>query len=77
MKTGQKKYDARFGWGVVREVTDKSVKVQFAIDVCEYTLEGKDQAHQLVAMLRDEEYDILTEDQINTLMLLTIKMFKG
>jgi len=77
MKTGQKKFDARFGWGVVREVTDKSVKVQFAIDVCEYTLEGKDQAHQLVAMLRDEEYDILTEDQINTLMLLTIKMFKG
>jgi hypothetical protein len=77
MKTGQKKYDARFGWGVVREVTDKSVKVQFAIDVCEYTMEGKDQAHQLVAMLRDEEYNILTEDQINTLMLLTIKMFKG
>jgi hypothetical protein len=58
MKTGQKKYDARFGWGVVREVTDKSVKVQFAIDVCEYTLEGKDQAHQLVAMLRDYEYEM-------------------
>jgi hypothetical protein len=58
MKTGQKKYDARFGWGVVRDVTDKSVKVQFAIDVCEYTLEGKDQAHQLVAMLRDEEYKL-------------------
>jgi hypothetical protein len=58
MKTGQKKFDARFGWGVVREVTDKSVKVQFAIDVCEYTLEGKDQAHQLVAMLRDEEYEL-------------------
>jgi hypothetical protein len=57
MKTGQKKFDARFGWGVVREVTDKNVKVQFAIDVCEYTLEGKDQAHQLVAMLRDEEYE--------------------
>jgi len=77
MKTGQKKFDARFGWGVVREVTDKSVKVQFAIDVCEYTLEGKDQAHQLVAMLRDEEYKILTEDQIKILVLLTIKMFKG
>jgi hypothetical protein len=77
MKTGQKKYDARFGWGVVREVADKSVKVQFAIDVCEYTLEGKDQAHQLVAMLRDEEYKILTEDQIKILVLLTIKMFKG
>jgi hypothetical protein len=77
MKTGQKKFDARFGWGVVREVTDKSVKVQFAIDVCEYTLEGKDQAHQLVAMLRDEEYKILTEDQIKILILLTIKMFKG
>jgi hypothetical protein len=58
MKTGQKKFDARFGWGVVRDVTDKSVKVQFAIDVCEYTLEGKDQAHQLVAMLRDEEYKL-------------------
>jgi hypothetical protein len=58
MKAGQKKFDARFGWGVVREVTDKSVKVQFAIDVCEYTLEGKDQAHQLVAMLRDEEYKL-------------------
>jgi hypothetical protein len=77
MKTGQKKYDARFGWGVVREVTDKSVKVQFAIDVCEYTLEGKDQAHQLVAMLRDEEYKILTEDHIKILVLLTIKAFKG
>ena len=58
MKTGQKKFDARFGWGVVREVTDKHVKVQFAIDVCEYTLEGKDQAHQLVAMLRDEKYKL-------------------
>jgi hypothetical protein len=65
MKTGQKKYDARFGWGVVREVTDKSVKVQFAIDVCEYTLEGKDQVHQLVAMLRDEEYKITSIEYLN------------
>jgi hypothetical protein len=64
MKTGQKKFDARFGWGVVREVTDKRVKVQFAIDVCEYTLEGKDQAHQLVAMVSDEKYHILTESQM-------------
>jgi hypothetical protein len=64
MKTGQKKFDARFGWGVVRELTDKRVKVQFAIDVCEYTLEGKDQAHQLVAMLREEKYHMLTESQI-------------
>jgi hypothetical protein len=40
------------------------VKVQFAIDVCEYTLEGKDQAHQLVAMVSDEKYHMLTESQI-------------
>jgi hypothetical protein len=77
MKTGQKKYDIRYGWGVVREVTDNCVKVQFAIDVCEYTLDGKDNAHELVALLRDEEYKLLTEDQINILILLTIKMFKG
>jgi hypothetical protein len=69
MKTGQKKFDARFGWGVVREVTDKSVKVQFAIDVCEYTLEGKDQAHQLVAMLRDEEYDMYSKHTFASLCL--------
>jgi hypothetical protein len=73
MKTGQKKYDARFGWGVVREVTDKSVKVQFAIDVCEYTLEGKDQAHQLVAMLRDEKYHTLTKEDIINLYLKGMK----
>jgi hypothetical protein len=65
MKTGQKKFDARFGWGVVREVADKSVKVQFAIDVCEYTLEGKDQAHQLVSMASDEKYYQLTQDEIH------------
>jgi hypothetical protein len=61
MKTGQKKFDARFGWGVVREVSDKSVKVQFAIDVCEYTLEGKDQSHQLVVMLRDYDYHLVSD----------------
>jgi hypothetical protein len=73
MKTGQKKYDARFGWGVVREVTDKSVKVQFAIDVCEYTLEGKDQAHQLVVMLSDEKYHMLTKEDIINLYLKGMK----
>jgi hypothetical protein len=73
MKTGQKKYDARFGWGVVREVTDKSVKVQFAIDVCEYTLEGKDQAHQLVAMASDEKYHMLTKEDIINLYLKGMK----
>jgi hypothetical protein len=67
MKTGQKKYDARFGWGVVREVTDNCVKVQFAIDVCEYTLEGKDNAHELVALLRDEKYHLLTKEQMEDL----------
>jgi hypothetical protein len=73
MKTGQKKFDIRYGWGVVREVTDKSVKVQFAIDVCEYTLEGKDQAHQLVAMLSEEKYYQLTQDEIHKYAEFTIR----
>lgn len=61
MKVGDKMYDCREGWGVIREIKPSGIYpviVDFYMDTIEYTLKGKSNESDLVPLLRNYEYKI-------------------
>jgi hypothetical protein len=62
MKQGKKVYDIRFGWGVVKEVTEGiyPLKVWFKTgEPVQYTIDGKDYIHQREGLLKEYEYKMV------------------
>ena len=58
---GDKCFDIRFGWGVVRSIElgkNYPVTVAFFQDVMEYTTDGKSDKEDNVSMLRHYEYKL-------------------
>lgn len=56
---GEKVFDIRMGWGVVREITKEKtykVHVDFYMDQENYTIDGKSNRDDNVSMLQREEY---------------------
>jgi hypothetical protein len=68
MKQGTKVYDIRFGWGVVKEVTEGiyPVKVWFKTgEPVQYTIDGKDYIGQDEGLLKEKQYYHVTQDEIH------------
>ena len=80
MTQGTKVYDIRFGWGVVKEVTDGiyPLKVWFNTgEPVQYTIDGKDYISQDEGLLKEYEYFLSktypTGDQILSIKFLDRK----